>query len=187
MAITRKKKAELIAKYVDELNKSEAIIFTDFRGLEVPELEELRKKIREEEGSFAVVKNTLIQKALEEVGTPIDSDVLVGPTGVGFCHNNIPGVAKAITGFAKEHDLLELKGGMIGHQLLDGEEVKDLTKLPTLEVVRAELLGVLNASATQLVRVLNATPTEMVTVLSNGVRQTVNVLNAYAQKGEAEA
>ena len=187
LAISREKKEELVAQYVQEINDSEGIIITEYRGLSVPQLQELRAKIREAQGSYAVVKNTLAKRALEEVGLPTADDLLTGPVGLGFCHQNLPGVAKVMTDFAKGNDLMVIKGGLIGKSVIDEAGVKELTKLPPIEVVRAQLLGLLNTPASQLVGTLNAPASQFVGVLSGGVRQLVNVLNAYASKNPEEA
>lgn len=171
MAISRAKKEELVQNYVEQLNGSDAIIITNYRGLSVSELQELRNKIREVDGAFSVVKNTLAQRALAEVGLSLPDEMLTGPVGIGFCRQNTPGVAKAITDFAKSNELLIVKGGLMGNKVIDEAAVKSLASLPSLEVLRAQLLGVINAPASQLVG-----------VLAGGVRQLVNVFNAYAEK-----
>lgn len=175
MAISREKKEQLVAGYVEQLNKSEAIIVTDYRGLTVPQLQELRGKIREADGSFAIVKNTLAKRALEQAGLPTIDDMLTGPIGIGFCANNVPGVAKAITDFAKGNDKFVVKGGLMGSTIINDDAVKSLASLPSLDVLRAQVLGLINAPASQLVG-----------VVAGGVRQLVNVVNAYAEK-ETEA
>lgn len=177
MAITRDKKADLVQTYVERLKDCEAVIITSYTGLKVSEVEQLRKKIREAEGSFAVVKNTLAIRALKETGWTIPEDLLTGPVGIGFCHHNVGGVAKAITAFAKQNDRLVVKGGLLGNRVIDEAGVKNLASLPPLEVVRAQFLGLLNAPASRLAG-----------VVAGGVRQLVNVMNAYAEKGsEASA
>lgn len=175
MAISRAKKEELVQQYVEQLKNSEAVIVTDYRGLKVNEIQELRAKIREAEGSFSVVKNTLAQRALAEAGLPVPEDMLFGPIGIGFCGNNIPGVAKAITEFAKKNDEMVVKGGLMGNKIIDEAAVQSLAKLPSLDVLRAQLLGLINAPASQLAG-----------VVAGGVRQVVNVVHAYSEKG-AEA
>lgn len=175
MAISREKKEQLVKGYVDRFNNSDAVIITDYRGLTVPQLQELRAEIRKAEGSFVVIKNTLARRALEEAGLPVDDDLLTGPIGIGFCHQNVPGVAKAITKYAKDNETLEVKGGLLGDQLIDEAAIKNLASLPSLDVLRAQLLGLINAPATQLTG-----------VIAGSVRQLVNVVNAYAEKeGEA--
>ncbi len=169
MAISRKKKEELIKDYVGRLNESDAMSITDYRGLQVVEIQELRMAIRKAEGSFAVVKNTLARKALEEAGLPVVDDLLTGPVGIGFCNENVAGVAKAITNYAKSNDKLEVKGGLLGGEVIDEAAIKNLASLPTLDVLRAQLLGLINAPATQLTG-----------IVAGSVRQLVNVVNAYA-------
>lgn len=171
MAISRKKKETLVEEYVKDLNNSEAIIVTSYRGLRVPQIEQLRGKIRDAEGHFAVVKNTLAQRALEEAGLPVKDDLLTGPIGIGFCYHNVTGVAKAITDFSKDNDLLIIKGGYMGAKVISDVAVKDLASLPSLDVLRAQLLGLINAPASRLAG-----------VVAGGVRQLVNVVNAYAEK-----
>ena len=172
MAISRAQKEELVQNYVEQLNKSEALIITDYRGLTVGDLEQLRAKIREVEGSFSVVKNTLIQRALTEAGLPAPEEMLTGPIGIGFCGQNIPGVAKAITDFAKNNQSMAVKGGLMGEQIIDEVAVNSLARLPSLETLRAQLLGLINTPASQLVG-----------VLGGSVRQVVNVINAYSEQG----
>jgi len=177
LAISREKKTELVAKYVERIKESDAIIVTDYRGLTVPDIQELRGKIREAEGSYAVVKNTLARRALEDAGLPAIDDMLIGPVGLGFCHQNVPGVAKAITRFAKDNEALEVKGGLMGDAIIDEAAVKKLADLPSIDVLRAQILGLINAPATQLTG-----------VIAGSVRQVINVVNAYAEKdGEPAA
>lgn len=171
MAISREKKEELVKEYVERLNESEAIIITDYRGLTVTQLQSLRAEIRKAEGSYAVVKNTLLQRALEAVGLPVPEDMLNGPVGISFCHKNVTGVAKAVTDFIKQNEILAVKGGLMGKQVINEDAVKNLANLPSIDVLRAQLLGLINAPAARLAG-----------VVAGGVRQIVNVVNAYADK-----
>ncbi|HMQ50765.1 MAG TPA: 50S ribosomal protein L10 [Anaerolineae bacterium] len=185
MAITKVQKQELVAKYTEAIQHSEAIIITEYRGLSVADLQDLRSKLRDAEGSYYVVKNTLAKLALQQIGRPTLDNLLVGPVGIGFCGQNVPGAAKVIVDFAKGKDKLLIKGGLMGNSVLDEKGVDSLTKLPTIEVARAQLLGLINTPATQLAVVLNAPASQLVNVMSGGVRQLVNVLNAYATKEQA--
>lgn len=176
MAISREKKEELVKEYTESLSSSEALIVTDFRGLPVSELQALRARIREAEGSFTVVKNTLARRALEEAGLPIVEEMLTGPVAFGYCNQNITGVAKAIADFSKDNDQLTIKGGFIGTEILSEAAVKELASLPSIEVLRAQLLGLLNAPASRLAG-----------VMAGSVRQLVNVLNAYSEEAPEAA
>lgn len=172
MAISRAKKEELVGKYVEQFNESQAIIFTDYRGLKVGELQQLRAKIREVNGSFSVIKNTLVRRALTEAGLPIPDEMLIGPAALGFCHDDVTGVAKAITEFAKDNEMIKIKGGIMGGKLIDETAVRNLARLPSLDVLRAQLLGLINTPASQVVG-----------ALAGGVRQVVSVLQAYSEQG----
>ena len=119
-----------------------------------------------------MVKNTLVRRALDEVGFSVPDEILTGPVGIGFCQQNVAGVAKVISDFAKDNELLEVKGGLMGAQFIDQAAIKSLASLPPLEVLQAQLLGVINAPASQLVG-----------VVAGGVRQLVNVFNAYSEQG----
>lgn len=176
MAISREKKEELVGEYLSHLKVSEAVIITGYRGLKVSQVEQLRKKIREADGSFAIVKNTLAGRALQEAGLPVVEEMLVGPIGIGFCHHNVGGVAKAITDFNKQNELLTIRGGLLGNRVINEAGVRNLATLPSLDVLRGQLLGLINAPASQLAG-----------VVAGGVRQLVNVFNAYAEKDTQDA
>jgi large subunit ribosomal protein L10 len=177
MPISRAKKEQLVDEYKQQLNDSEAIFIADYRGLKVMELQKLRARIREAEGNFSIVKNTLIRRALSEAGLPVADEAVTGPIGVGFSDHNVTAVAKAMVDFARDNELFKIKCGIMGDRILDEAAIKALANLPSLEVVRAQLLGLINAPAAQLAG-----------VLAGGVRQLVNVINAYAEKeGEAPA
>jgi len=130
LAITRQKKEELLQGYVEQLKDSEAVIITTYAGLKVSEVEKLRRKIRDADGSFAVVKNTLAARALQDAGWPAPAELLTGPVGIGFCHHNVGGVAKAIADYAKENDRLTIRGGLLGNRVIDEAGVKSLANLP---------------------------------------------------------
>jgi large subunit ribosomal protein L10 len=177
LAISRKKKEELVQGYVKLLNNSEAIIITGNNSMKVSELDALREKIREAEGKFSIVKNTLAKRAIEEAHLPGVDELLTGPVGIGFCCNNAGGVAKAITDFAKKNEHLVIKGGLLGNSVLDEAAVKNLANLPSLNELRGQIVGLIGAPASSLVG-----------ALAGGVRQIVNVIHAYADKeDEAEA
>jgi large subunit ribosomal protein L10 len=176
LAITREKKEDILNEYVEQLKDSEAIIITGYRGIKVSDIQQLRARIREADGSYAIVKNTLARRALMENGWPDLDEMLTGPVGIGFCHHNVPGVAKAITEFAKKNEQISVRGGVMGTRIINESAVKSLADLPSIEVLRAQLLGLINAPASRLVG-----------VVAGGVRQLVNVVNAYAEKEQESA
>ena len=175
MPLTRERKQDLVAEYADLLENSKAVIFTGYRGLNNKDLTQLRRNVLEARGIYRVAKLTLLQIALEQAGYPVPEQVLSGePVAVGFCLEEIPSVAKALTEFADDHDLVEIFGGLTPERELSVTEIEALADLPPLDVLRAQLIGLLDAPASNLVGVLQA-----------GVAQVINVVNAYAESGES--
>jgi large subunit ribosomal protein L10 len=161
LAISRKKKEELVAEYVDSFTRSRAVFFTDYRGLTVAQLQKLRGRIREADGGYAVVKNTLAARALEKAGLPIPEELLVGPLAVSFAFGEVPPLAKVLTDVAKETEILHVKGGILDGQLLSAAEVKAVADLPPREVVMAQLLGLIQQPGSRLAAVVNAAGTKL--------------------------
>lgn len=171
MAITKKRRAELVKEYGDLLKKSEAFVITSYSGLPVKDIEQLRRKVRESSGEFHVVKNTLAAIAIKQAGLPVPEDMLAGGTAIGFAFTDVPAVAKAISDFTKGSDFVKVKGGVMGNKVLDAKQIGALATLPPLPVVRAQLLGLINTPATRLAG-----------TVASGVRQIVNVVKAYSEK-----
>jgi len=176
LAISKEQKKELLEQYEEAITTSRGMILTEYRGLNAPELGRLRAAVREADGAYSVIKLTLFKLALERAGAPVPEDILAGPVAVGFCHREVPAVAKAFKGFAKEQESLVIKGGIMGDRLLSVADVKAIADLPPMEVIRAQLMGIISGPARNLVG-----------VVAGGVRQVVNVLNAYAEGDKQEA
>lgn len=179
MAITRERKEELVAIYSELLSKTDGFIVTEYRGLTVAKLDDLRNKLRDAQGgSYAVTKNTLFKIALQNGGWPVPESLLEGPTAVAFGNGNLPAVAKAIQAFSKDNpDLFVVKGGVIASSIFGANDIEAVANLPTLDEIRAQLAGLLVQPASALAGLLNS-----------ATGQVVNVLEAYVQKhteGEA--
>ena len=101
MAITKEKKQQMMADYVDRMSNSEAMILTDYRGLTVARMTDLRRRLREVDGTFQVVKNTLFLRALDEAGSSLPGDDMEGPFAIGYCMGEVPPVAKILVDFAR--------------------------------------------------------------------------------------
>jgi large subunit ribosomal protein L10 len=155
LAITKKHKQELVALYGDLLERSQAVILTDYQGLNVAEITKLRNQVREASGSYHVTKNTLIKLAMEQKGLSLPPAWLEGPTAIGFCFDDVPAVAKAITDFVDESDILKIKGALLGDKPIDFSRVKTLANLPSAEVLQAQMLGALAAPMSRLLGVFN--------------------------------
>jgi large subunit ribosomal protein L10 len=175
LAISKEKKEELVAQYKDLIEKSDALILTDYRGMSVGDMEGLRSKIREADGAFYVTKNTLLKLALEESGTTIPDELLTGQVATGFALGEAPVLAKALVDYADKADNLAIRGGIMHMEILSEEQIESLAKLPTLDELHAQIIGLISAPARDLV-----------STLASGIRQVVNVIDAYS-KEEAEA
>lgn len=174
MPLTRARKEDLVAEYADLIRNSRAVIFTEYRGLTNKELNSLRNAVRDANGVYHIAKLSLFKLALEETGYPVP-DILSGaPLAVGFCLEEVPAVAKALTEFADDAAELVLRGGLMGDTTLTAQQLEVLADLPPLETLRAQLAGLLDAPAANLVGVLQA-----------GIAQVINVVNAYAESGES--
>jgi large subunit ribosomal protein L10 len=176
LPITRKRKEELVAQYVEYLEQSNGFVVVEYERLSVAETQTLRGKIREAEGKYMVAKNTLFTKALQQIGWPVPDDLLKGPTGVAFGLENMPGVAKAILDFTQDKiyaERIEVTGGIMTGDILDAKQVEAVSKLPTLDELRAQLAGLIVSPAQGIVNVVYA-----------ATGQVVNVINAYANKTE---
>lgn len=147
-------KKEVVKELKDKLNGSKATILTDYRGLDVAEITELRRQLREAGVEYKVVKNTLTRIAAKDAGYDFLEDYLVGPTAIAFSEDPVA-PAKVLSNFAKEHKDLELKAGMLDGKLLDKDAIKQLADLPSREVLLARVLAGMQAPISGLVNVLN--------------------------------
>lgn len=171
MAITKQKKEELVAEYAELLNQSEAIFLTEYTGLDVKQMQQLRADVRKVEGAYRVTKNTLLLRALEKSGKPVPTDLMTGQLATGFAMQEVPSLAKLLIDFAKDEENFAIKGGILGDELLTAEQIEELAKLPTLEELRATIIGLIQAPARNVA-----------STVAGGVRQVVNLLDAYAKQ-----
>lgn len=169
----RIEKREAVASLASVFAETSIVVVTRNAGLTVAEVSELRRRMKVAGASYKVAKNRLARLALE--GTPFGgiAPLLEGPTALAWAKDPVA-VAKTAVEFAKTNEKLVIVGGALGAQTLSVEGIKALAELPSIEALRAKLLGVLVAPATRLVSVLQA---------PSG--QVVRVLAAYAKKGEA--
>ena len=154
MAISKQRKEEVLAQYNDWVKRSEAVILVEYTGANMKSLDGLRAKIREAGGEFHVVKNTLVRRVFADNGMDIPSDMLVKSTAVSFAFTDPASTAKALTDATKGNEFVKVKGGFMAGKSLNAAQVKALSDLPPLPVMRATLLGVLQAPAGKLVRTL---------------------------------
>jgi large subunit ribosomal protein L10 len=166
----RTEKKYLIQEVARHLKKSDYFIITNYQKVTVPDVAALRAKLAPEQAEFHVVKNSSLRVAAKEAGLPGFDSMLAGQTAIIVGGRNAAGVAKIVKKYFDDTQKLEIKGGVVGGRVFSTAEINTLSTLPPIEVLRAQLLGLLNTPATSLVRVINGVPTALVNVLQAKVR-----------------
>lgn len=174
MALSKERKHEVRTQYESWLKESEAVVLAEYTGLSMPEMDELRAKVREAGGEFHVIKNTIGKLAFEAVGFDTPTEYWLGSTALGVAFEDPPGVAKAIKDFGKTHEAIKIKGGFLEGNHMTADEVHTMAELPPLPIVRGQLLGTISAPASKLAR-----------VLIEPARSLAQVLNAHADAAAA--
>jgi large subunit ribosomal protein L10 len=159
-------KAETIEALRQRLGGATAAVLTEYRGLTVQQLSELRKQLRAASAEYRVVKNRLARVAIE--GSPLASlrPHLTGPIGVVIARKDPAAVAKALQGFVKTNPALQLRVGVVDGQLLDSQGLKAVADLPTRDVLRGQVVGALQGPLQQLVGLLQAPQRELAYILA---------------------
>lgn len=161
----RPEKQFLVDEINSHLDKSDYVFVADYERATVPDIAELRGQLAQEEAEFHVVKNNILKVAAKGRGFPELDDHLTGQNAIVIGGKNPSGVAKVLTKFFDKADKIEVKVGVLSNQRIEQSEVITLSKLPSLEALRAQLLGLLSQPAQQLVFVLNAVPQNVLNVL----------------------
>jgi large subunit ribosomal protein L10 len=154
--MNREQKAAAVAEIAESLRESEAVFAVDFRGISVPQAAELRTRLREADAIFRVVKNSLTERAADEAGAESLKALLEGPTALTFVRGDAAVAAKALQTFRRANNVLEFKGGLLGKEAVDSEQLLALARLPARDVLYGQLVGVVASPITGLVRGLNA-------------------------------
>lgn len=171
MAITRKEKEESLASLTEDLKSAKGVVFTQYRGMTVKQLSNVRKNLRQENVKYQVVKVTLLKKALNALGISSDNLKYSGPVALAVSQEEESTPARLLKGMTKDNPMLVLDGGIFNHELVGSDVVIRLASLPTKPQLLAQLLSVLQGPARGLV-----------TVLSGNTRNLLNVLNAIKDK-----
>ena len=148
-------KSETIGELADKLAKAKLAVLTDYRGLTVAQLGDLRKQLRPLQVEYEISKNTLLRKAAEKVGVKVLATPLEGPTAIAFCYGDIVAPSKVLGDFCKSSKVLTIKSGLLGNKLISPAEVALLSTLPPKQVLVAKLLGSIQSPLVGLVSVLN--------------------------------
>jgi large subunit ribosomal protein L10 len=150
--VKREQKATVIDEVADQLKEAQAVIAVDYRGISVQQAADLRTQLIDAGARFRVVKNRLTARAVDKAGAEGLKDVLVGPTAFTFVSGDAALAAKALAGFRREHGVLAFKGGTMEGRPLTVEELEALSRLPALDVLHGQMVGVLASPLTGLVR-----------------------------------
>ena len=154
--MNKEQKAAQVEEIAERLSESSTIFAIDYRGISVPQAAELRTKLAEADATFKIVKNRLAKRAVEQAGSEGLEALFEGPTALAFVRGDPVSVAKAITTFGREHDVLTYKGGVMDGAPLEPEEFTAIARLPALDVLHGQLVGVAASPLTGLVRGLGS-------------------------------
>ena len=163
----RKEEKQQIAEDLrDRFSKVAILVLTDYKGLDVKAMNDLRRRLRSEEIEYQVVKNTLLIRASEDNDVALIKDYFKGPNAIAISYDDPISPAKVLSQFAKENDKLEIKVGLMNGQVLDANAIKTLAKLPSREVLLGQFLSALNAIPASFVRTIAEVPRSFVSVLA---------------------
>jgi large subunit ribosomal protein L10 len=170
------KKEGVVAEIKERLSKANVVILTDYRGLNVSAITELRRQLREEDIEYKVVKNTLTKIAVGELGYEGLDAYLEGPTAIAFSYKDPVAAAKVLSKFAKTNDKLEIKAGLLEGTLIDIVAIRSLAELPPKEVLLGRVAGAFQAPLSAFA-----------SVLQGNIRNFVYVLDALREQKEKSA
>ena len=174
--LTREQKEEIVQKLREEFERVPAVFLTSFKGITGEESNQLRRALREKKGRYQVVKNTILRLACG--GTVVEpiQQFIKGPTGIAIAYEDPVEVAKVLVDFAKEHESLVNRGGVLQGKPIGADALEQLAKLPSREVLLAQLLATLQAPLTNFVQLFAGVP-----------RNFLYVLKAIEEKRAAQA
>ena len=162
--MSKEQKKNYITEMTSNFENSKAIMVTHYQGLTMPQLDELRSKMREHGIIFKITKNRITKLALEKTKCKDLSNLFTGPTAVAFGEDAIMS-ARILSKFAKENENLKLIGGMMNNEILDQAAVMNVANLPTLDEVRAKIVGILRSPAQKIASILLA-PASKIAILA---------------------
>jgi len=169
----RDQKQQVVEELTARLKAAETLLVADYRGLTMPQIDELRTRLLESGARFTVVKNTLTRRAAEAAGTEGLLTLLDGPSAIAFLEadGDMVAAAKALADSARETNVLEIRGGILQGRTMTADEVESLAKLPPAEVLRGQVLGAIIAPLTALAGLLNAPLQNLVGLIDARIEQ----------------
>ncbi len=161
----RDEKERIVAEIKQDLEMSDSVIVTDYKGLDVETITNLRSNIKKVGGRYRVIKNALLRRAIQDTDAASIDPLLVGPTAIATMKGDVVSLAKALVEFSKDNENLKLKGGILAGRPISPDDIKNIASLPGREVLIGRMMGTLNAPMAGLVGVLIALIQRFVFVL----------------------
>ena len=185
----RSEKERVVAELTERLRSAQTLMVADYRGLSMPEIDELRTRLLEAGARFTVVKNTLTKLAAEQAGTEQVLELIDGPTAIAFLEadGDPVAVAKALNDTARAHDVLVIRGGVFEGNIVGDADIKRLATLPAPEVLRAQLAAAVFSPLTTIVGLFTAPLRDFVGVIDARIRQLEEQGEAVPEAEAAEA
>ena len=185
----REQKEQVVEELTARLRAADTLLVADYRGLTMPQIDELRTRLLESGARFTVVKNTLTRRAAEAAGTEALLALLDGPSAIAFLEadGDMVAAAKALADSARETNVLEIRGGIMQGRAVTAEEVASLATLPPAEVLRGQVLGAIVAPLTALAGLLNAPLQNLVGLIDARIEQLGGEAPAEAEAESAPA
>jgi large subunit ribosomal protein L10 len=153
--MNKEQKTAVVDEIAAQISNADAIFAVDYRGTSVPQAAALRAKLRDADTTFRIVKNSLTERAADKAGADTLKELLEGPTAFAFVRGDAAAAAKALNDFTREQARFQFKGGVLDGEPLSVDEIKAIARLPTREVLNAQLVGVVASPLTGLARGLN--------------------------------
>jgi large subunit ribosomal protein L10 len=187
--VLRSDKERVVAQLAERLRDTDTLMVADYRGLSMPEIDELRSRLLEAGARFTVVKNTLTKLAAEEAGTKDVLELIDGPTAIAFleAESDPAAVAKVLHETARAKDVLVIRGGLLEGTLVGDEEIRRLATLPPADVLRAQLVGAVAAPLTTVVGLFTAPLRDLVGVIDARIQQLEERGEGASEEPVAEA
>jgi large subunit ribosomal protein L10 len=171
--VKKEDKERVVAELTEQLRTTETLLVADYRGLTMPQIDELRTKLIEHGARFAVVKNTLTRRAAELAGADALLALLEGPTAIAFLESDGDpvAVAKALVDAARDTRVLDVRGGILEGRAIEAGEIESLAKLPPVDVLRGQVLGAVTAPLTTIVGLFTAPLQDLYGLLDARIEQ----------------
>jgi len=169
--MARPEKVETVKEIEDRFENSEGALLTEYRGLSVGDMADVRKSLRDVDADYKVLKNTLTRIAVKEKGLEELVALLEGPTAIAFCHGDAAAAAKALDDASKQFPVLAIKGGVLAGKVIDADQAKELARLEPRDVQLAKIAMMMNSPVQQLANVIGALLRDLGSMLGQVMEQ----------------